>query len=153
MLTEREKMLAGELYDPLDPELAAARARDLCQDLNATRETESERRRSILRQLFAQGGDTVWMRPPFYSDYGANIELGERVFFNFNCVRARRLSHPNRRLHPLRARSANLRATASSQCGATPPGRVRQTDRHRIRRFWWAAVRSFSAASSWVHEL
>jgi maltose O-acetyltransferase len=38
MQTEREKMLAGELYDPLDPELVRARerARDLCQDLNAT---------------------------------------------------------------------------------------------------------------------
>jgi hypothetical protein len=38
--TERDKMLAGELYDPMDPELVRARdrARDLCQDLNATRE-------------------------------------------------------------------------------------------------------------------
>jgi maltose O-acetyltransferase len=67
-LSEREKMLAGELYDPLDAELAARRGRDLCQ------------------ALFGQGGDTVWMQPPFYCDYGTNIELGERVFFNFNCV-------------------------------------------------------------------
>jgi maltose O-acetyltransferase len=86
--TEREKMLAGELYDPLDPELAAARdrARDLCQDLNATREGEQQTRREILKKLFGKGGDSVWMQPPFYCDYGANIELGERVFFNFNCV-------------------------------------------------------------------
>ena len=88
MQTERSKMLAGQLYDPLDPELVAARgrARDLCQSLNATREAEQEARRRILRQLFGAGGDTVWMQPPFYCDYGANIELGERVFFNFNCV-------------------------------------------------------------------
>ncbi len=81
-------MLAGEPYDPLDPELvlARARARDLCQDLNATREAEVERRRSILKELFAAGGDTVWMQPPFHCDYGSNIELGERVFFNFQCV-------------------------------------------------------------------
>ena len=81
-------MLAGEMYDPLDPELLAARtrARDLCQDLNATRETETEPRRRILRDLFGSGGDTVWMQPPFYCDYGTNIELGERVFFNFNCI-------------------------------------------------------------------
>jgi maltose O-acetyltransferase len=87
-MTEREKMLAGELYDPLDAELAAARerARDLCQDLNATREADVERRRAILQSLFGRGGDTVWMQPPFYCDYGGNIELGERVFFNFNCV-------------------------------------------------------------------
>jgi maltose O-acetyltransferase len=88
MRTEREKMLDGELYDPLDPELVAGRAhaRDLCQRLNATRETEHDERRRILRELFAAGGDTVWMQPPFFCDYGSNIELGERVFFNFNCV-------------------------------------------------------------------
>ena len=67
MRTEREKMLAGELYDPLDPGLVErrARARDLCQNLNATREAEVETRRGILRELFGSGGDTVWMQPPF----------------------------------------------------------------------------------------
>jgi len=81
-------MLAGELYDPLDAELVASRgrARELCQALNATAEAEQAVRRRILQALFGQGGDTVWMQPPFYCDYGANIELGERVFFNFNCV-------------------------------------------------------------------
>jgi maltose O-acetyltransferase len=81
-------MLAGELYDPFDPDLAAARAhaRDLCQALNATREAQQDERRRILRELFGRGGDTVWMQPPFFCDYGSNIELGERVFFNFNCV-------------------------------------------------------------------
>jgi maltose O-acetyltransferase len=88
MPTQREKMLVGELYDPLDPELVAGRqqARDLCQALNATREAEQEQRRRILRELFGAGGDSVWMQPPFFCDYGSNIELGERVFFNFNCV-------------------------------------------------------------------
>jgi maltose O-acetyltransferase len=88
MSTERQKMLAGEMYDPLDPALVAARARarDLCQDLNATRESAETQRRRILRDLFGKGGDTVWMQPPFYCDYRANIELGERVFFNFNCI-------------------------------------------------------------------
>lgn len=81
-------MLAGEMYDPMDPALVAARilARDLCQELNATREAEQDRRRDILRRLFGAGGDTVWMQPPFFCDYGANIRLGQRVFFNFNCV-------------------------------------------------------------------
>jgi maltose O-acetyltransferase len=88
MRTEKEKMLAGELYDPLDPELVQARerARDLCQDLNATRERDQDARRAILKQLFGQGGESVWMQPPFFCDYGSNIRLGERVFFNFNCV-------------------------------------------------------------------
>lgn len=86
--TERDRMLRGELYDPFDPELvrARSRARDLCQELNATREEQGEERRRILRQLFGRGGDTVWMQPPFFCDCGINIELGERVFFNFNCV-------------------------------------------------------------------
>ena len=81
-------MVAGEMYDPRDPELAAARARarELCRDLNATRELDQAQRRRILSDLFGKGGDTVWMEPPFHCDYGANIELGEGVFFNFNCV-------------------------------------------------------------------
>jgi len=88
MTTERERMLAGAMYDPMDPELVAGRerARDLCQSLNATRESEHGERRRILQQMFATGGDTVWMQPPFHCDYGSNIELGTRVFFNFNCV-------------------------------------------------------------------
>ena len=87
-MSEREKMLAGELYDPLDAELVLARerARDLCQALNATREGEQEERRRVLRALLPAGGDSVWMQPPFFCDYGTNITLGERVFFNFNCV-------------------------------------------------------------------
>ena len=81
-------MLAGEMYDPLDPDLVVARqrARDLCQSLNATREAQDVERRRILCELFGRGGDSVWMQPPFFCDYGSNIELGERVFFNFNCV-------------------------------------------------------------------
>jgi len=88
MRSEREKMLAGELYNALDPELVVrrTRARDLLQTLNASRESDTEARRAILRDLFGAGGDTVWMQPPFYCDYGENIQLGERVFFNFNCV-------------------------------------------------------------------
>jgi maltose O-acetyltransferase len=88
MRSERDKMLAGELYDRLDAELVAARdrARDLCQVLNATREEQKDERRRVLRELFGAGGESVWMQPPFFCDYGSNILLGERVFFNFNCV-------------------------------------------------------------------
>src|SRR5678816_2391875 len=88
MRTEREKMLAGALYAPMDSELVAGRtrARDRCQALNATREAEGEARRAIPRELFGRGGESVWMQPPVFCDYGSNIELGERVFFNFNCV-------------------------------------------------------------------
>lgn len=88
MKSEREKMLAGELYYALDPELVAARerARNLCQDLNATREADQELRRRILGELLGEGGGSVWMQPPFYCDYGFNIHLGKKCYFNFNCV-------------------------------------------------------------------
>ena len=88
MRSEKDKMLAGELYDPLDPELVTARdrARDLCQDLNATREAQQEERRRILGELFGAGGDDVWMQPPFYCDYGSNIAVGERFYANTGCV-------------------------------------------------------------------
>ena len=87
-MSEREKMVAGELYDPFDAELVEARerARDLCWALNATRDAERDERRRLLRELFGTGGDSVWMQPPFFCDYGFNIHLGERVYFNFNCA-------------------------------------------------------------------
>jgi len=62
------------------------KVRELCQQLNAERDSDEERRRQLCRQIFGKGGDSVWMQPPFFCDYGSNIELGERVFFNFNCV-------------------------------------------------------------------
>ena len=88
MRTEREKMLAGEMYDALDRELVLGRerARDLCLALNATREADTEGRRRLVVELFGAGGGSVSVQPPFFCDYGSNIELGERVFFNFNCV-------------------------------------------------------------------
>jgi maltose O-acetyltransferase len=88
MPTELEKMLAGELYDPADPELVRRRAfaRNSCLELNATAEDEHVSRRRIVAALFGRGGDTVWIQPPFFCDYGSNMSLGERVFFNFNCV-------------------------------------------------------------------
>ncbi|HMP74431.1 MAG TPA: sugar O-acetyltransferase, partial [Kiritimatiellia bacterium] len=88
MRTEREKMLAGELYNALDPELMGLRrkARLLCHALNHSRDDEVERRAGILKELFGVEDKIPWLEPPFYCDYGVNIRLGERVFFNFNCV-------------------------------------------------------------------
>ncbi|HEX8310749.1 MAG TPA: sugar O-acetyltransferase [Chthoniobacteraceae bacterium] len=87
MRTEKEKMLSGELYDALDPQLAAERgkARDLCHELNSSRDEEQEKRTRILRELLGYESD-LWIQPPFQCDYGTNIRVGEKVFFNFNCV-------------------------------------------------------------------
>ena len=54
--------------------------------LNATLEQQQEERRRILIELLGAGGNDAWMQPPFHCDYGFNIRLGKRCFFNFNCV-------------------------------------------------------------------
>ena len=88
MVSEREKMLAGRLYDPNDPELAEARmtARQRCWAMNQSSPRQEHLRRGLLRELFASGGDSVWLEPPFRCDYGINIYLGKKVYFNFDCV-------------------------------------------------------------------
>ena len=88
MTTEKDKMLAGELYLAMDPELAEERTRTrlLLLELNQGREDEPEKRADILKQLIPNAGTDLWLQPPFYCDYGSNIIVGDRVFFNFNCV-------------------------------------------------------------------
>jgi maltose O-acetyltransferase len=86
--SERERMLAGELYDPGVPELTAARARarELTGRYNTTANHERDLRTEILRDLLGQLGEKVWIEPPFYCDYGDNIALADRVYLNFGCV-------------------------------------------------------------------
>ena len=107
------------------------RARDLCQALNATREADDEERRRILGELFGAGGDSVWMQPPFFCDYGSNIELGERVFFNFNCVVLDVCPVRIGELHALRPGGADLHAAAPLQRRVAAQGRVGQAGRDR----------------------
>ena len=87
-MTEKEKMLAGEPYDGFDPELVEERlrAREICQRINnlPPRIAESERLQ-LARELFGTATD-AYITPPFYCDYGPNIKLGRKVYFNFNCV-------------------------------------------------------------------
>ncbi|HNR14503.1 MAG TPA: sugar O-acetyltransferase [Thermodesulfobacteriota bacterium] len=88
MKTEKEKMLAGELYNPLDPQLSSerSRARLLFKALNDTRDDQQSERARLIKELIPLAGRDVWIEPPFYCDYGSNITLGNKVFFNFNCV-------------------------------------------------------------------
>lgn len=87
MKTEKEKMLAGELYDPFDAQLCKERqhARELLKRLNDSREDELQQRAAILAELLGRETDAM-IQPPFFCDYGSNISLGSKVFFNFNCV-------------------------------------------------------------------
>ncbi|SKC65295.1 sugar O-acetyltransferase [Ohtaekwangia koreensis] len=88
MKTEKQKMLDGELYDALDRQLTdeRTRARLLLKQLNETAEDQPEVRSEILRQLIPNAAQGLWLQPPFYCDYGYNMVIGEKVFFNFNCV-------------------------------------------------------------------
>jgi len=88
MKSEKDKMLSGELYDPRDAQLASEgrRARLLLKALNESRDDQQEARARIIKELFGAAGEGVWIEPPFYCDYGSNIKLDSKVFFNFNCV-------------------------------------------------------------------
>lgn len=81
-------MLAGELYDPLDKQISDERlqTRLLLKELNDSREDQVEERSRILKALIPNAGEGLWLQPPFYCDYGYNMIVGDRVFFNFNCV-------------------------------------------------------------------
>ena len=88
MRTEKEKMLAGELYNALDAELSEERlrARMLIKELNDSEEGEKEKRKRLLSELLPNSGVNLWLQPPFFCDYGTNLYIGDNVFFNFNCV-------------------------------------------------------------------
>ena len=85
--TEKQKMLAGELYIASDPELAtdSKRARRLLRMYNATTESELELRSHILIDLFAKVA-LVEIVPPFHCDYGSNIYAGNQLYMNYGCV-------------------------------------------------------------------
>ena len=87
MRTEKEKMQAGELYDPADELLARERlrARTLCHQINSLDPRESARLRELLATLL--GAETgACINPPFFCDYGYNIELRPNAYFNVGCV-------------------------------------------------------------------
>ncbi|UII21698.1 sugar O-acetyltransferase [Fulvivirga ligni] len=88
MKSEKEKMLSGELYNALDEQLSQMRldARLHLKALNDSSEDQEKERAEILQKLIPHAGQGLWIQPPFYCDYGTNITLGEKVFFNFNCV-------------------------------------------------------------------
>ncbi|GFE67812.1 sugar O-acetyltransferase [Chroococcus sp. FPU101] len=88
MKTEKEKMIAGELYNSFALELIADRlqCRLLLKQYNDSRPDDTEYRQDILKKLIGTQGQNFWIEPPFYCDYGFNITVGENVYFNFNCV-------------------------------------------------------------------
>ena len=88
MKTQKEKMLAGELYDASDSQLTLERsnARVLCKKYNDSTVDQILLRKEILSELIVGYNRDLVIEPPFYCDYGSNISVGEKVYFNFNCV-------------------------------------------------------------------
>src|SRR2546429_6598398 len=86
MRTEKQKMLAGELYRVADPELQAELAATRAWLTRYNRAESPEERRRLLLERFGEVGTRVEVRPPFFCDYGFNIRLGADVFLNYNCV-------------------------------------------------------------------
>ncbi|MBQ9419728.1 MAG: sugar O-acetyltransferase [Synergistaceae bacterium] len=87
MISEREKMIAGELYNPNDPELVSMRhkAHRLCTQYNQTFETDEETRCAILRELLPNfDEEEIYFQGPIYFDYGANTFIGKNFYANFN---------------------------------------------------------------------
>jgi maltose O-acetyltransferase len=88
MKTEKEKMLAGEMYNPADPLLIIEReeARRMVRIYNQTIETEGDKRTKILKDLLGSTGETVYMEPNIRFDYGYNTRVGENFYANFDCT-------------------------------------------------------------------
>jgi maltose O-acetyltransferase len=88
MRSEKDKMLAGELYDANTPEMQAelAATHRWLARYNTALDMGPAERRKLLVERFAAVGEGAVIRPPFHCDYGFNIRLGAGVFLNFNCV-------------------------------------------------------------------
>ena len=87
-ISERQKMISGQPYNPGDPELQADQiaAKQWMVRYNASLTATPADRRDLLRQRLGEVGEGAVIRPPFHCDYGYNIRLGRNVFLNFNCV-------------------------------------------------------------------
>lgn len=87
-MDEKEKMVRGDFYDPMDRQLITERmkTRKLLHTLNHSSPVDQIKRRELFKELFGKIGDDFFIEPPFYCDYGYNIEIGEDFSANFNCI-------------------------------------------------------------------
>ncbi len=87
-MTEREKMLAGQLYDCGDSELLNRwhEAKNLVRDYNRTDSEDFVEKDRILERMLGGRGANLWITAPFYVDYGNNIYFGNNCEVNMNCT-------------------------------------------------------------------
>ena len=86
--TNRERMLAGDLYIADDPDNAriARRAVQLADAYHRAAIADEGAARPLLEQLLGTLGEGAFVKPPLYVDYGENIHLGARSFVNYNLI-------------------------------------------------------------------
>lgn len=87
-MTEREKMAAGQLYNPTDPELVALRrkVRQACVEYNNSNEDEEEKRYNLLHSVLKSHKKDFYFEPTIRFDYGCNTSIGENFYANYNSV-------------------------------------------------------------------
>lgn len=87
-MTEREKMLAGELYDCGDTELLNHwhKAKNLILKYNNLDSKDLKTKNEILKNLLGGMKENLWITAPFYVDYGNNIYFGNNCEVNMNCT-------------------------------------------------------------------
>ncbi len=87
-MTEKQKMLAGELYTAFVPELMEelARSKKLCEEYNRTPREKQEKRQAILDELLGRHGENCFIESNVWFDYGYNTEVGENFYCNHDCV-------------------------------------------------------------------
>lgn len=86
-MSEKEKMISGDKYNPANPKLVIDRARasKICTKYNKKSFNEINMRSILLRKIINTEGN-FWIKPPFYCDYGYNIYIGKNVMLNYGCV-------------------------------------------------------------------
>ena len=85
MMTEKEKMLSGQIYNACDPDLVRElnEVKVLCQRYNNLLPTDFESRKQLIHDLLGHSDDNTFINQPFYCDYGKHIRVGKRFFANF----------------------------------------------------------------------
>lgn len=88
-MKEKEKMLNGDWYNPMEDrelELERFKVKNLCIKYNKLDASQLEEKDKLIKQIIGKTGKKLWIEPNFFCDYGYNIEAGEKLYINHNCV-------------------------------------------------------------------
>ena len=86
MNEEYKKMISGQIYNPMENYLAKRREETRIKLSTFNGEPDERAREEILKTLIPRIGDKCFVTPNFFCDYGSNIEFGDNVYLNANCI-------------------------------------------------------------------